>query len=352
MKRIKRIAKCCAVIIVILLGLSAGGIAFLTIREYRPSAVETLSTSRGDKKINKDTELTVITYNIGYSALGSTEDFFMDGGRKVRPDNKGVVEENLLGNANVMKSNPADIYFLQEVDIDSKRSYHINEMQYLEKALQMPGMFSYNFKCDYIPYPIPTIGHVEAGLVTLTDLEVNSASRISLPESFRWPLKICNLKRALLETRIPIEGTEKELVLFNLHLEAYDSGEGKIAQSKMLADILEKEYEKGNYVIAGGDFNQMFEGYKQYPILEQENWMPGIITKKDIPDTFSIAVDDSIPTCRLLNEPYTGSYENSQMYIIDGFIVSNNIQVENVNVIPTEFQYSDHQPVKLTFTFK
>ncbi|SHO54030.1 endonuclease/exonuclease/phosphatase family protein [Anaerocolumna xylanovorans] len=352
MKRIKQIVKWCVIIIAILSGLFAAGIVFLTIREYRPSDVEVLSVSNGSKKVNQDTELTVITYNIGYAALGSTEDFFMDGGTKVRPDNKEVVEKNLLGNANVMKSNPADIYFLQEVDINSKRSYHINEMQYLEKALQIPGMFSYNFKCDYIPYPIPTIGHVEAGLVTLTDLEVNSASRISLPESFRWPLKICNLKRALLEARIPIEGTKKELVLFNLHLEAYDSGAGKIAQSKMLADILEKEYEKGNYVIAGGDFNQMFEGYKQYPILEQGNWMPGIIGKKDIADTFSFAVDDSIPTCRMLNGPYTGSYETSQMYIIDGFIVSNNIQVQNVNVIPTEFQYSDHQPVKLTFKFK
>uniref|UniRef100_UPI0038BD4AA6 endonuclease/exonuclease/phosphatase family protein n=1 Tax=Anaerocolumna xylanovorans TaxID=100134 RepID=UPI0038BD4AA6 len=348
----KQIVKWCVIIIAILSGLFAAGIVFLTIREYRPSDVEVLSVSNGSKKVNQDTELTVITYNIGYAALGSTEDFFMDGGTKVRPDNKEVVEKNLLGNANVMKSNPADIYFLQEVDINSKRSYHINEMQYLEKALQIPGMFSYNFKCDYIPYPIPTIGHVEAGLVTLTDLEVNSASRISLPESFRWPLKICNLKRALLEARIPIEGTKKELVLFNLHLEAYDSGAGKIAQSKMLADILEKEYEKGNYVIAGGDFNQMFEGYKQYPILEQGNWMPGIIGKKDIADTFSFAVDDSIPTCRMLNGPYTGSYETSQMYIIDGFIVSNNIQVQNVNVIPTEFQYSDHQPVKLTFKFK
>lgn len=352
MKRIKQIVKWCVVTIAVLAGLFAAGIAFLTIREYRPSAVEALSISKGSKKVNQNTELTLITYNIGYSALGSTEDFFMDGGTKVRPDNKEVVEKDLLGNANVMKNNPADIYFLQEVDINSKRSYHINEMEYLEKALQMPGMFSYNFKCDYIPYPIPTIGHVEAGLVTLTDLEVASASRISLPESFHWPLKICNLKRALLETRIPIEGTKKELVVFNLHLEAYDSGEGKIAQSKKLADILEKEYEKGNYVIAGGDFNQMFEGYKQYPILEQGNWMPGIIRKKDIADTFSFAVDDSIPTCRMLNGPYTGSYETSQMYIIDGFIVSDNIQVQNINVIPTEFQYSDHQPVKLTFTFK
>jgi len=45
-------------------------------------------------------------------------------------------------------------------------------------------------------------------------------------------------------------------VLVNLHLEAYDSGEGKIAQTKLLVEFLEQEYAKGNYVIAGGDFNQ------------------------------------------------------------------------------------------------
>ena len=43
-------------------------------------------------------------------------------------------------------------------------------------------------------------------------------------------------------------------MVFNLHLEAYDNGEGKIAQSKKLADVLSQEYAKGNYVIAGGDF--------------------------------------------------------------------------------------------------
>ena len=47
-------------------------------------------------------------------------------------------------------------------------------------------------------------------------------------------------------------------MLFNLHLEAYDDGEGKCAQTKMLADLLAAEAEKGNYVIAGGDFNQIF----------------------------------------------------------------------------------------------
>lgn len=81
-------------------------------------------------------------------------------------------------------------------------------------------------------HTLPTIGKVESGLVTYSDYKVSEASRIALPESFKWPVKTCNLKRCMLETRIPIKGSDKELVLINFHLEAYDSGEGKIAQRK------------------------------------------------------------------------------------------------------------------------
>ena len=42
---------------------------------------------------------------------------------------------------------------------------------------------------------------------------------IALPESFTWPVKTCNLKRCMLETRIPLEGSDKELVMINFHLE-------------------------------------------------------------------------------------------------------------------------------------
>ncbi len=350
MKSIKKMTRVVLIIIGVLLGVVALGLLYLTIREYRPSAVEPVSGHTEGKVLEEGNQLKVITYNTGYSSLGSTEDFFMDGGKKVRPDNQRVVEESLLGNANLMNEQNADIYILQEVDLKAKRSYGINQMKFLEDTLGMSGIFAYNFKCDYIPFPLPTIGHVEAGLLTLTDYEVNQSSRIALAESFTWPLKTCNLKRALLETRIPIDGTEKELVLLNLHLEAYDSGEGKIAQSKMLASILEEEYQKGNYVIAGGDFNQTFEGKKSYPILDQELWMPGIISENDIPKNFTFAVDDSKPTCRLLNKPYSGSYEDTQLYVIDGFIVSDNITVNQVEVIDTQFQHSDHQPVALTIT--
>ena len=136
---------------------------------------------------------------------------------------------------------------------------------------------------------------MNSGLLTLTDLHADSASRISLPESFTWPIKTCNLKRCMLETRIPLKDTDAELVLINFHLEAYDSGEGKEAQSKMLAKKLAEEYAAGNYVIAGGDFNQTFEGMDSYPIHDTENWVPGTIEHKDLPKHFLLPWMTAIP---------------------------------------------------------
>ncbi|MDC7287885.1 endonuclease [Blautia schinkii] len=348
MKRGKSVLKAIGVILGILILVLAAGVAYLTIREYRPDAEEKIDYQGGSRQLEKGSSLSVLTFNTGYGGLDASEDFFMDGGKEVRPDNKEQVEDNIAGITKVLQENESDVYFLQEVDRNSKRSYYIDEMEAYEQALGLNGAFACNFKCDYVPYPLPPIGKVESGLVSLSNYQVSDAKRISLPESFTWPVKTCNLKRCMLETRLPIEDSEKELVLINFHLEAYDDGEGKIAQSKMLADKLAQEYEKGNYVIAGGDFNQTFEMLgDKYPRIEEKGWAPGIISQDSLPEHFSFAVDDSYPTCRLLNQPYTGDYETSQVYVLDGFIVSDNLTVEEVKVMNEEFQYSDHQPVRL-----
>lgn len=347
MSRTKKFFKAAGIFLLALAGLLILGVVWLTIREYRPEAEEALFPPSGSSTLTPGASLHVLTFNTGYGGLDKTQDFFMDGGTRVQPDSREEVENNLKGISGILKENPADIYFLQEVDLDSKRSYHINEQEYYQESLDIPGVFACNFKCDFVPYPLPPIGKVESGILTMTDLQVSSASRISLPESFSWPVKTCNLKRCMLETRIPLTGTDKELVLINFHLEAYDSGEGKIRQSKMLAQKLQEEYEAGNYVIAGGDFNQTFEGMDKYPLKDTENWAPGVIGEDSLPEHFSFAADDSYPTCRLLNEPYTGSFDTAQVYVLDGFIVSDNIKVNQVSVINTDFEYTDHQPVML-----
>lgn len=326
-------------------------VSYLTVNEYRPLPIESIPAAPSAQKVDATKPLSLATYNIGYGGLDETTDFFMDGGKNVQPESKQRVEQNMAEITHTMKEAEADVYLLQEVDRRAKRSYEINQEAYFQKQLQMNSLFAYNFKVAYVPIPLPPIGRVESGLTTLTNLSVTHAQRVDLPNPFKWPVRIANLNRALLETRLPIANSDKELVIFNLHLEAYDNGEGKIAQSKKLADVLAEEYAKGNYVIAGGDFNQAFEGSHIFPTNEQDGWAPGTISEKELPAHFSFAFDDTYPTVRVLNAPYTGDYHTSQVHVIDGFIVSDNLTVEEIHVLDKDFKASDHQLVKINLRF-
>lgn len=340
-----------AVLIIVLFAVCF--ILFLTITEYRPKELEDLEIDgSGENSIAPGSSLSLLSFNIGYGALGKNQDFFMDGGNMVRPESKQIIEQNIAGIISTLKQNPADVYFIQEVDIKSKRSYYINEASEIAQSLQGASSFAYNFKCNYVPYPLPPIGKVESGLLTLTSLNTKEASRVSLPVPFKWPVSVANLKRCLLVNRVPLHNSEHELVLVNLHLEAYDDGAGKEAQTKALMDFLSVEYAKGNYVIAGGDFNQSFPNtnFERFPILNSEYWAPGILNAEMLPDGWQFASDQTTPSCRLLNQPFNGEYATTQLYVIDGYILSPNVQLNKVQTQDLHFEYSDHHPVSLHVT--
>lgn len=344
MAKTKRVLRVIGIVLAAVAVLFAALLLFLTVTEYRPAPIEEVSVT-GTADEPADGRVRVLTCNIGYAGLGKNQDFFMDGGGMVRPGQKTDVETNLKGIGGMLTDHPADVVFVQEADVDSHRSYYIDEAGYLAGLTKKNAAFAYNYKAAFVPYPIPMIGKVEGGLLTLTDYRVESASRVALPASFTWPVSTCNLKRCLLVCRVPYEG--HELVLVNLHLEAYDDGEGKIAQTNMLMDFLTAEYEKGNYVIAGGDFNQTFPDIAGYPVVDTENWTPGVLSADMLPEGWQFAVDSSSPTCRLLSGPYTGDREQTQLYVIDGFILSPNVALKTVRTIDLDFEYADHNPVLL-----
>ena len=60
----------------------------------------------------------------------------------------------------------------------------------------------------------------------------------------------------------------------------------------------------------------------------------------------------SAPTCRSLESALQRRPGKDAVYVIDGFIVSPNVEVEAVHVIETDFQYTDHNPVKLEAVLK
>ena len=161
-------------------------------------------------------------------------------------------------------------------------------------------------------------------------------------------MRAANLKRAMLITRFPIQDTKKYLVVINFHLEAYDSGEGKIEQTKLVSEIISKEYEKGNYVIAGGDWNQtLVKGLQVDPSLLTE-WIAPTVEWDSLPN-WEMGVDPNAPTNRALIKTYVGNKDKLAKFFIDGFIVSPNIQIIETKVSSMDFAYSDHEPVHMKF---
>ena len=343
-----------------LLGIILGAVAALlvivilavTVAEYRPSDEEPVTLSgRGEKTAAAGETVTVLSWNIGYGGLSETADFFMDGGTQ----DEASVSANTRAVIELIDALDPDVVFLQEADRNSTRSWHIDETQRIAAA--EPGYqtaFANNFKVLYMPYPIPFIGHIDSGLFTLSKFSADSAHRYQLPCPFSWPVRTVNLKRCLLVERVPVEGSDRELVLVNLHLEAYDDGEGKIAQTRILAEFMQSEYEKGNYVIAGGDFNQSFSSVdtSMYPLQGDGLWECGELDTEAFSGSWQFLMDTAHPTCRSLDRPYDRSDADFQFYMLDGFIVSDNIVVDSMETIDLGFKNSDHNPVAATLILR
>lgn len=359
----KKALKIFGAVLLVVVFVVATLVGYLTIDEYYPDDVEKLEIyGESEKKLSTGDELTFMTWNIGYGALGDNADFFMDGGKMVYSADEERVQENLAGIFSNISEVEPDILFLQEIDRNSSRSYYVDELDYLYKSLSadneyLQNAFAPNFKVAFVPLPVPPIGKVEAGLGVISKYKIDSAERIKLPCPFSWPLRTFNLKRCLQVMRVPVEDSDKELVLINLHLEAYDSGEGKIAQTNMLKELMQQEVQKGNYVIVAGDFNQTFSNVdmSKYPVLEGK-WEAGTINVEDFGENFEFLTDSEYPTCRSLDSVLADAQlkdpEHFQYYMLDGYIVSDNVEVTSVTTINTEFKYADHNPVVLKFSLQ
>lgn len=332
-------------------------LAVLTVTEYRPADVEVVETyGEAQKQLQIGDTIDLLSWNIGFGALGDNADFFMDGGEMVKPSSKERVKENIGAIAEFLSEEAADIVLLQEVDEKSTHSYYMDERTMIAQQLEADGLsyenaLAYNFKTLLVPYPIPPIGREQAGQVTFSVYQSAVAKRISLPCPFSYPVRLANLKRCILVNRIPVADSDKELVIINLHLEAYDDGEGKKAQTQLLAELFEKEVEKGNYVIAGGDFNQTLDtvDLTSYPQQNEDLWKPGIIDTAAFADVQCL-MDERVPSCRSLDRVYDSGDPQFQYYVLDGYLVSDNLTIQKLETVDLGFVSSDHNPVRLQVT--
>lgn len=67
------------------------------------------------------------------------------------------------------------------------------------------------------------------------------------------------------------------------------------------------------------------------------------IVRKDL-------AEKAVPSVRNLNEAYQP--DKTFVTLIDGFLVSDNLSIKDIQVIDTKFAYSDHNPVQMTFSLQ
>ncbi len=321
-------------------------LGFIRIKDHQP--LESKEGQYAGSVVYGET-YTVVTQNIGFGAYTSDFTFFMDGGEESRAESAESVQNVTQALADEAEGLEPEFILFQEVDTDSTRSHHIDQKAILEERFaDFDAVFGVNYHSPYLLYPFSEpIGASNSGLLTLSKHTILEANRRSLPIS-KGLDKFLDLDRCYTVTRIAAE-EGKELVLYNVHLSAYGGSEElRNAQVQMLVEDMKAEYDKGNYCIAGGDFNHDFTGDSTVMFngaTAEFGWAQPFPAEL-LPEGITRCLDDSAPTCRNCDVPYEpGNFT----IIVDGFLVSENIEVQRVQNMDACFMYSDHNPVLLEF---
>lgn len=306
-------------------------------------------------------EFVITTANLGFGAYDREFDFFMDGGKQSWAKSAQRAEENITGSAQALAGLTPDFMFFQEVDVNGTRSHHVNEYDILRQ--QYPDFVSayvQNYDSAFLFWPLyQPHGKNQAGLVTMSSYDIAKTERRSLPISNSLS-KFLDLDRCYSISKIPGKHG-RDLVLINVHLSAYGVDEEILkAQRDMLFEDMVKEYEAGNYVIAGGDFNHDLTGISGElygnQVTAVESWAQPF-DFESIPEGFTLGskalLDEGkfnmAATCRDSGRPYDGTNDR---WLLDGFIYSDNIEMLEYDTVDLDFAYSDHNPVQMRFRLR
>ena len=326
-------------------------VAYVFIAFHRLGNFDVTPSGSGLAEVSTGVEYKMVTYNVGFGAYEADYGFFMDGGTESWARSKEALDKNLNNIADLLYGENANVYFIQEVDFDSTRAYHVDERKYFTDKLKNKSYtFVQNYDSPFLFYPIlQPHGASKSGIMTFSDFEITSAKRVELPIE-KSVMKLLDLDRCFSKNRVNV-GNGKELVLYTFHLSAYTS-DGTIAteQLKILLDDIQSEYEAGNYCVAGGDFNKDLLGDAAAFECKSDaeyNWAQTIPegTFDDYDITLS-AANNGVPSCRNADSAYN---ENQYVITIDGFLSTANVTVAGAEVIDTGFAFSDHNPVRATF---
>ena len=343
-KKIGRVIKRMVIFVTTIAVLFIVFLLAMGVMEYCPEPEEVLFEDEEAPVFSSDT-IRLLSWNIGYAGLGDDMDFFYDGGRSMRTTKRRTIENLDSIAAFLGRHKEIDFILLQEVDINSRRSYYINEFDSLKKVL--PGyhaFFAYNYKVPFVPIPLRApMGKVQSGLAFFSRYVPQQVVRYQYPGSFPFPVRLFNLKRALLSVSFKMaDGTT--LYINNPHNSAYD--DGSMRQNEL--DFLNAFLQEKKYAVTAGDWNSVppsyIPGEKE---MKDSYFVPLRIAEDTFDSTFVFAADTEKKSTRYGYEPFDN--RTTTQTLLDFALLSSGIKLVSTRIIPLQYRNSDHNPAISVF---
>lgn len=247
--------------------------------DEEPARAYRARTIQGDDQ-EKDV-LTVMTWNIKYG--GGRILFFWECGGTRGNMTGDEVRNHLDGIAAKIRELDPDIVLLQEVDVLSKRSAYVDQVQYLLDHTHLNyGYYASAWKADFIPSD--GLGRMDSGNAILSRWKLADGRRIALPLIGNYSAieKYFYLKRNILTARVL--HPRRPFIVANVHTEAFAEDDTKKKHLEKFHAVLSELAQQNVPFVAGGDLNSIPKASPQ---------------RKDFPD-------DSCGDARFKGDDYTG----------------------------------------------
>ena len=202
--------------------------------------------------------ITVMTYNIRFGAARC--EWFGDScGDKVILKQEFILS-NLGALADKINEVKPDILLLQEVDVQSKRSAYIDQVQWLlDHTYLNYGAYASVWKAQVIPSD--GLGRMNMGNAVLSRWMITEAIRIQLPLRGDQDAltRYFYLRRNILKTKIALPDVN-DFYAVNVHTAAFSTDDTKKKQLDCFKEELDNIAASGGYFVAGGDLNAIPPG--------------------------------------------------------------------------------------------
>ncbi len=262
-----------------------GILSFLYWAQHNSLAIGEFQAEKGqnetllERELGAIQEVRVMSWNLAFvHGVGSE-------GVNYIPKEKKEYEEKLEKMARVISENKVDILLLQEVDWESQRSHYIDQVRELGIKANLPFYSkALSWELNYLAFPYWPISHhfgrIKSGGAILSRFPIKESSYklFSKPKRLPWWYQPFYLYRYVQMAEIEIN--EKNFLVFNHHLEAFDK-ENRQENAKESIGFMRNFISQtdAQVLVYGGDFNAIeseapkVQGYEDDKTIEFMNFL-------------------------------------------------------------------------------